>query len=41
VQFNTIIQTTSFEELIRRMRARVMELNQPPAAAARVVAPRG
>jgi phospholipid transport system substrate-binding protein len=41
VQFNTIIQTSSYDELIRRMRARVQELNQAPAAAGRPVAPRG
>jgi phospholipid transport system substrate-binding protein len=40
-QFNTIIQTTSYKELVRRIRARGHELNQTPAAAGRIPAPRG
>ena len=32
-QFNTIIQTSSYAELVRRVRARVAELSQAPAAA--------
>ena len=31
-QFNTIIQTSSYDELVRRMRARIAELSQAPAA---------
>jgi phospholipid transport system substrate-binding protein len=41
VQFNTIIQTSSYDELIRRIRVRVNELNQAPAVAARILLPRG
>ena len=40
-QFNTIIQTSSYEELVRRIRARVAELDQAPAAAVRTLPPRG
>jgi phospholipid transport system substrate-binding protein len=40
-QFNTIIQTSSYEELVRRIRARVAELDHAPAAALRTVPPRG
>jgi phospholipid transport system substrate-binding protein len=32
VQFNTIVQTSSYGELVRRMRARVAALGQEPAA---------
>ena len=39
-QFNTIIQTSSYDELVRRIRARVAELDHTPAAAIRTV-PRG
>jgi phospholipid transport system substrate-binding protein len=41
VQFNTIIQTSSYEELVRRMRARVAELRPTPAAGIRPLSPRG
>jgi phospholipid transport system substrate-binding protein len=34
-QFNTVIRTASYEELVRRMRARVAELSKPPGAAHR------
>ena len=40
-QFNTIIQTSSYEELVRRIRARVAELDHTPAAAIRTLPPRG
>lgn len=39
-QFNTIVQTSSFAELIRRMKARVDELSTAPTSAA-AVTPRG
>jgi phospholipid transport system substrate-binding protein len=41
VQFNTIIQTGSYPELVRRMRARVAELRQAPAASNRTAPRRG
>lgn len=41
VQFHTIIQTSSYEELVRRMRARVAELRPTPAAGIRTLPPRG
>jgi phospholipid transport system substrate-binding protein len=41
VQFNTIIQTASYGELIRRVRARVAALTQAPAAGISTVPPRG
>jgi phospholipid transport system substrate-binding protein len=41
VQFNTIVQTSSYEELVRRMRARVAELYPTPAAGIRTLPPRG
>jgi phospholipid transport system substrate-binding protein len=40
VQFNSIIQTSSYGELVRRIRARVAELSQAPAASIKAV-PRG
>ena len=40
-QFNTIIQTSSYEELVRRIRARVAELDHTPAAAIRTPPSRG
>ena len=40
-QFNTIIQTSSYEELVRRIRTRVGELDHTPAAAIRSLPPRG
>ena len=40
-QFNTIIQTSSYEELVRRIRARVAELDHTPAAEIRTLPPRG
>lgn len=41
VQFTTIIQTSSYDELVRRMRARVAELRPTPAAGLRTLPPRG
>jgi phospholipid transport system substrate-binding protein len=41
VQFNTIIQTSSYEELVRRMRARVAALSQAPTAGIGTALPRG
>lgn len=41
VQFNTIIQTGSYRELVHRMRARLAELRQTPAASIRTLPPRG
>jgi phospholipid transport system substrate-binding protein len=41
VQFNTIIQTSSYVELVRRMRARVAEIGQAPAAGIRTGSRRG
>lgn len=41
VQFNTIIQTGSYGELVHRMRARLAELRQAPAASIRTLPPRG
>jgi phospholipid transport system substrate-binding protein len=41
VQFATIIQTSSYEDLVRRMRARVAELRPTPAAGIRTLPPRG
>jgi phospholipid transport system substrate-binding protein len=38
-QFNTIIQTSSYDELLRRVRARVRELGQASAAAGKSMAP--
>jgi len=32
-QFNTVVRTSSYEELVRRIRARVAELTGPPSAA--------
>ena len=32
-QFNAVIRTSSYDELIRRIRARVAELNSPPSSA--------
>jgi len=40
-QFHSIIQTSSYEELVRRMRARVAELRPTPAAGIRTLPPRG
>jgi phospholipid transport system substrate-binding protein len=40
-QFNSIIQTSSYEELVRRVRARVVELNESPSAGIRTAPPRG
>jgi phospholipid transport system substrate-binding protein len=40
-QFSSIIQTSSYEELVRRMRARVAELRPTPAAGIRTLPPRG
>lgn len=40
-QFNTIIQMSSYDELVRRIRARVAELDHTPAAAIRTVPRRG
>jgi phospholipid transport system substrate-binding protein len=37
VQFNSIIHTSSYEELVRRIRARVAEQGQTPSAAIRIV----
>ena len=34
-QFNTIIQTSSYEELVRRLRVRVAELGEAPSASIR------
>jgi phospholipid transport system substrate-binding protein len=40
-QFNSIIQTSSYDELVRRVRARVATLDEAPAAALRTGPPRG
>ena len=40
-QFHSIIQTSSYEELVRRMRARVAELRPTRAAGIRTLPPRG
>jgi phospholipid transport system substrate-binding protein len=40
-QFNTIVQTSSYAELIRRIRARVAELTDAPAAGTRAVPDQG
>ena len=40
-QFNSIIQTSSYGELVRRLRARVAALDEAPAAGIRSVPPRG
>ena len=40
-QFNTIIQTSSYDELVRRIRTRMAELDHTPAAALRTVPRRG
>jgi phospholipid transport system substrate-binding protein len=37
VQFNSIIHTSSYEELVRRIRARVAEQDQTPSAAIRIL----
>jgi phospholipid transport system substrate-binding protein len=40
-QFNSIIQTSSYEELVRRLRARAAALDEAPAAGIRTAPPRG
>jgi phospholipid transport system substrate-binding protein len=40
-QFHTIIHTASYAELVRRMRARLAEVRQAPAASIRAMPPRG
>jgi phospholipid transport system substrate-binding protein len=38
-QFNTIVRTSSYAELIRRMRERVAELTAPPPLTSRIGPP--
>lgn len=40
-QFHTIIRMSSYEELVRRIRVRVADLDHTPAAAIRTLPPRG